>query len=243
MGKTGASSCRSKQDSRCCKGETKPCNIDIKLSLFFFPPISLHSFHHSQPRFPHISEAAKGPRNVKSVMQAELLPLRLCLCRIKDMCVTVWKVRKEGRKRNTLWCYKYRQSCARRVFFCLFVFYRVFFSSNSKFWSFILFSSEMPWIQKIMSVTILNHDLLMSENLKHMDTVHNNGKHFNWKERKYFRKMKRKMEKWNCWVSKKWNRTRNRNKAKWKVTNYINICLLQSQFHCIHRGRDHIPNY
>lgn len=28
---------------------------------------------------------------------------------------------------------------------------------NSKFWSFILFSSEMPWIQKIItSVTILN---------------------------------------------------------------------------------------
>lgn len=33
-----------------------------------------------------------------------------------------------------------------------------------------------------MSVTILNHDLLMSENLERMDTVHSNGKHFIKKE-------------------------------------------------------------
>lgn len=61
-----------------------------------------------------------------------------------------------------------------------------------------------------MSVTILNHDLLMSENLERMDTVHSNEKY------------KKKKSSWIS-IKSKWNR-------KKKVTNYINICLLQSQF-------------
>lgn len=45
-----------------------------------------------------------------------------------------------------------------------------------------------------MSVTILNHDLLMSENLERMDTVHSNGKHFIKKE-KILGKMSKKNNK------------------------------------------------
>lgn len=60
-----------------------------------------------------------------------------------------------------------------------------------------------------MSVTILNHDLLMSENLERMDTVHSNEKYF----------LKKVVE------------SRSKvNETEIKVTNYINICLLQSQF-------------
>lgn len=63
-----------------------------------------------------------------------------------------------------------------------------------------------------MSVTILNHDLLTSENFEHMDTVHGNEK---------YSKIRRNQ---SCWISseRKWNGN--------KVTNYINICLLQSRF-------------
>lgn len=59
-----------------------------------------------------------------------------------------------------------------------------------------------------MSVTILNHDLLMSENLERMDTVHSNEKY------------KKKVVESRSKV----------NETEKKVTNYINICLLQSQF-------------
>lgn len=60
-----------------------------------------------------------------------------------------------------------------------------------------------------MSVTILNHDLLMSENLERMDTVHSNEK--------YKKKVAESPSKVN-------------ETEKIRVTNYINICLLQSQF-------------
>lgn len=60
-----------------------------------------------------------------------------------------------------------------------------------------------------MSVTILNHDLLMSENLERMDTVHSNEK--------YKKKVVESPSKVN-------------ETEKIRVTNYINICLLQSQF-------------
>lgn len=45
-----------------------------------------------------------------------------------------------------------------------------------------------------MSVTILNHDLLMSENLERMDTVHSNGKHFIKKEKILGKISKKKIE-------------------------------------------------
>lgn len=126
-GQYSALSRSSKQDSRCWKLEQSLVTYTLNFNCFF------------QPLPSHLWSSSSW--NVKSVMPARFS--WLCLCRIKDICVTVEREKKCSLMLEVDSCF-----------------------SNSKFWSFILFSSEMPWIQKIItSVTILSHDLLMSENL------------------------------------------------------------------------------
>lgn len=66
-----------------------------------------------------------------------------------------------------------------------------------------------------MSVTILNHDLLMSENLERMDTVHSNEKY----------------KKKSSWISikSKWNRKNKSHQLHKHMFATVPI-------YCIHRG-------
>lgn len=84
-GQYSALSRSSKQDSRCWKLEQSLVTYTLNFNCFFSQPLPSHLWSSSS-------------WNVKSVMPARFS--WLCLCRIKDICVTV-----EGEK-NTLWCWR-----------------------------------------------------------------------------------------------------------------------------------------